>query len=58
MIAAIGLQSTLISGGNAWLFSNSRMARVYPRLRRWFEGAVAVLFAVAGRRVLTSRLTT
>lgn len=56
VIAAIGLQSALIFTGYAWLFSNGRMARGYLRLRRWFEGAFALLFAGAGLRVLTARL--
>ncbi|TGE01431.1 LysE family translocator [Methylobacterium nonmethylotrophicum] len=58
VIAAIGLQSTLIFTGYALLFSNGRLARGYVRLRRWFEGAFALLFAGAGLRVLTARLPT
>lgn len=58
VIAAIGLQSTLIFTGYAWLFSNGRMALGYQRLRRWFDGAFALLFAGAGLRVLTARLPT
>ncbi|QRE73923.1 LysE family translocator [Methylobacterium aquaticum] len=58
VIAAIGLQSTLIFTSYAWLFSNGRMALGYQRLRRWFESAFALLFAGAGLRVLTARLPT
>ena len=58
VIAVVGLQSTAIFTGYAWLFSNERVALGYVRLRRWFEGAFAVLFAAAGLKVLTSRLPT
>ncbi|UHC14015.1 LysE family transporter [Methylobacterium currus] len=56
VIAAVGLQSAAIFTGYALLFSNGRLARGYLRLRRWFEGAFAVLFAGAGLKVLASRL--
>ena len=56
MIAAVGLQSAAIFTGYALLFSHGRIARAYLRLRRWFEGAFALLFAGAGLRVLTTRL--
>ena len=58
VIAVVGVQSTAIFTGYAWLFSNGRVARGYLRLRRWFEGAFAVLFAGASLKVLTSRLPT
>jgi threonine efflux protein len=58
VIAAVGLQSAVIFTGYAWLFSNGRITRGYLRLRRWFEGAFAVLFAGAGLKILTSRLPT
>ena len=58
VIALVGLQSTTIFTGYAWLFSNGRVARGYMRLRRWFEGAFAVIFAGASLKVLTSRLPT
>lgn len=58
VIAVVGLQSTLIFTGYAWLFSHARVARGYVRLRRWFEGAFALLFAGASLKVLTSRLPT
>ncbi|MBK3398398.1 MULTISPECIES: LysE family transporter [Methylobacterium] len=56
VIAAVGLQSAAIFTGYALLFSHGRIARAYLRLRRWFEGAFALLFAGAGLRVLTTRL--
>ena len=58
VIAAVGLQSTLIFTAYAWLFSNARIARAYLRARRWFEGAFALVFAGASLKVLTSRLPT
>ncbi|GJD63601.1 amino acid transporter [Methylobacterium frigidaeris] len=57
VIAAVGLQSTLIFTGYAWLFSNRRLARGYGRLRRWFDGVFAMLFAGASLKILTARLT-
>lgn len=57
VIGAVGLQSTLIFTGTAWLFSNHRMAAGYRRLRRWFDGAFAALFAGASLKILTARLT-
>ena len=56
VIAAVGVQSTMIFTGYAWLFSNGGVARGYVRLRRWFEGAFAVIFAGASLKVLTARL--
>jgi threonine efflux protein len=43
--------------GYALLFSTGVFARGYQRLRRWFEGAFAVLFGLAGFKILTARLT-
>ncbi|MCO4847943.1 MAG: LysE family translocator [Yoonia sp.] len=43
--------------GYALLFSTGVFARGYQRLRRWFEGAFAVLFGLAGLKILTARLT-
>ncbi|SFU57215.1 Threonine/homoserine/homoserine lactone efflux protein [Methylobacterium sp. 174MFSha1.1] len=57
VIAVVGLQSTLIFTGYAWLFSNRRLAQGYGRLRRWFDGVFAVLFAGASLKILTARLT-
>ena len=57
VIAAIGLQSLLIFTGYAWLFSYPGAARGYARLRRWFDAAFAAVFAAAGIRLLTSRLS-
>jgi len=43
--------------GYALLFSTGMFVRGYQRLRRWFEGAFAVLFGLAGLKTLTARLT-
>jgi threonine/homoserine/homoserine lactone efflux protein len=56
VIGAVGLQSTLIFTGYAWLFSNRRMAAGYGRLRRWFDGVFAALFAGLSLKILTARL--
>lgn len=42
--------------GYAFLFSSPRVVAAYARLRRWFEGAFALLFGAAGLKILTTRL--
>jgi threonine efflux protein len=56
VIAAIGLQSFVIFHGYALLFSSGTIARVYARLRRWFDATFAVAFGAAGLKILTARL--
>lgn len=56
VIVAVGLQSVLVFCGYAVMFSTPSLARGYLRLRRWFEGAFALGFGVAGLKVLTARL--
>lgn len=56
VIMAVGVQSAIIFHGYAFLFSSKVMTRTYLRLRRWFEGAFAVGFGLAGLRILTARL--
>jgi len=58
VIVAISLQNTLTFSSYAWLFSNAKVVRGYVRLRRWFEGAFAIVFAGASLKVLTARLPT
>lgn len=41
----------------AFLFSSARVVSGYQRMRRWFEGAFALLFGAAGLKILTTRLT-
>tara|TARA_R100000005_G_scaffold94926_2_gene74539 strand:- start:9730 stop:10359 length:630 start_codon:yes stop_codon:yes gene_type:complete len=56
IIAAVGLQSALVFHGYALIFSSAPMIAGYTRLRRWFEGVFAVVFAFAGFKILTTRL--
>ncbi len=56
VIAAIGLQSFVLFHAYALLFSNGVIARVYTRLRRWFDATFAVAFGAAGIKILTARL--
>ena len=51
--AAIGC---LVFGSYALLFSTGSARRMYVRTRRAMEGCLAVVFAVAGIRLLASRL--
>ncbi|MCF8468658.1 MAG: LysE family translocator [Sneathiella sp.] len=57
IIAAVGLLGALIFFGYALLFSSAPMVAGYARLRRWCEGAFAIVFAVAGFNILTARIT-
>lgn len=45
----------LVFGGYAILFSTALARKVYRAARRWLEGALAVVFAVAGIKLLLSR---
>ncbi len=56
VVAAVGVQATIVYSGYAILFSSASMTRMYLSLRRWFEGAFAVGFAFAGFKVATARL--
>ncbi|MEX1035723.1 MAG: LysE family translocator [Sneathiella sp.] len=56
IIAAVGLQSAIVFHGYALIFSSAPMIAAYTRLRRWFEGVFAVVFAFAGFKILTARL--
>jgi amino acid exporter len=40
----------------ALMFSTSPMVRIYGKARRWIQGALGAFFAVAGLKLLTSRL--
>jgi threonine efflux protein len=55
--AALLSVSCCVFFGYAVLFSTGVFARGYQRLRRWFEGTFAVLFGLAGLKILTARLT-
>ena len=54
---ALLLVSCSVFFGYALLFSTGVFVRGYQRLRRWFEGAFAVLFGLAGLKILTAPLT-
>lgn len=56
VVVAVGLQSLCVFVAYALLFSNGRIVALYLRLRRWFEGAFAVAFGVAGLTLLARRL--
>lgn len=58
VIAVLGVQNTLTFTVYAWLFSNGWVSRGYVRLRRWFDGAFALIFAGASLKILTARTPT
>lgn len=45
----------IVFGGYAVLFSTASMIALYARLRRWIEGVLAAVFALAGLRLLFSQ---
>ncbi|CAD6554591.1 LysE family translocator [Paraburkholderia sabiae] len=49
---AIGM---LVFGSYAALFSTPLARRVYLSIRRWLDGGLAVVFGLAGLKILTSR---
>lgn len=51
VIAAVGIQSIVISHGYALLFSSRTMVHLYRRVRRLFEGLFAVGFGAAGIKI-------
>lgn len=55
VLAAVGIQSTLVFLGYALLFSVPRVIGFYLRLRRIFEAAFALAFAAAGLKILATR---
>jgi threonine efflux protein len=42
--------------GYALIFSTAAIGHAYARLRRWFDGALALMFGYAGLKLLTSRV--
>lgn len=56
VIAAVGLQSTAIFLTYALIFSSPVVARGFARIRRLFDGLLAVAFGYAGFKVLTAHL--
>ncbi|BEM11409.1 amino acid transporter [Serratia marcescens] len=55
IISGCALLGVTIFGGYALLFSTSPMIAFYTRVRRWIEGTLALLFALAGLELLISR---
>lgn len=55
--AALLTVSCCVFLGYAMLFSTPVFVRGYQRMRRWFESAFAILFGLAGLKILTARLT-
>ena len=56
VIVAVGLQSTLIFLTYAVVFSSPAVGRGFARVRRLFDGLLAVAFGYAGFKVLTAHL--
>lgn len=44
----------MVFGGYAIVFSTASMIALYARLRRWIEGVLSAVFAVAGLKLLVS----
>lgn len=55
IIGGCALLGVTIFGGYALLFSTAPMIAFYTRVRRWIEGVLALLFALAGLELLISR---
>jgi threonine/homoserine/homoserine lactone efflux protein len=55
VVLLVAIQSAVIFVAYALLFSHATVRQKYARLRRWFEAAFALLFGVAGLRVLFAR---
>lgn len=49
--------SILVFIGYAFLFSSPKVVQSYTQMRRWFEGAFALLFGAASLKIFTTRLT-
>ncbi len=56
IIAGCWFMGSLFYGGCAMVFSTRRMVRLYGALRQWIEGTAAVVFTLAGLKLLTSRV--
>lgn len=55
VVAGCAVLGLCVFIGYALLFSAPLARRVYGRLRRWFEGTLALVFGYAGLRMLLSR---
>lgn len=54
IILAIAIQNTMIFYGYALLFSSPKIVTGHTNLRRWFEGAFALMFGAAGIKIITN----
>lgn len=55
ILAGCAVLSVTIFGGYAMVFSTAPMVRAYQKARRWIEGALAMVFAGAGLKLLFGR---
>lgn len=54
ILGGCAVLGVLVFGGYAVLFSTASMIALYARLRRWIEGVLSAVFAVAGLKLLAS----
>jgi threonine/homoserine/homoserine lactone efflux protein len=54
IIGGCAVLGIIVFGGYAILFSTAPMIALYARLRRWIEGGLCALFAVAGLKLVAS----
>jgi threonine/homoserine/homoserine lactone efflux protein len=57
VVLVVGLCDATIFIAYALLFSHTVLARLYAGARRWFESVFALLFGIAGVKILTFKLT-
>ncbi|MEH3148254.1 MAG: LysE family translocator [Methylobacterium frigidaeris] len=55
IVGGCGVLGVAVFGGYALAFSAAPVVRAYRRARRWIEATLAVVFGVAGLRLLASR---
>lgn len=55
IIGGCAILGVLVFGGYAIVFSTASMIALYARLRRWIEGVLSAVFAVAGLKLLVSQ---
>ncbi|WP_427309258.1 LysE family translocator [Cupriavidus sp. H39] len=55
IIGGCALLGVIVFGGYAIIFSTAPMIAFYTRVRRWIEGGLSALFAVAGAKLLASQ---
>ncbi|MFC0401664.1 LysE family translocator [Paraburkholderia rhizosphaerae] len=56
VISGCAVIGCIVFSGYAMLFSTDSARRMYSRMRRTMEGCLAIVFGVAGIRLLTSRV--